>query len=236
MNKADKDPVLVRSLFSRIAPQYDRGNALLSFSLHRLWNRQLVRAVGEPDVLLDLCAGTGAISLDYLNKQKTPKKAILLDFCKEMLDQAKRKAGYLPHKLHTLTYLEANAEQIPLPSSSCDAATLAYGIRNIQHPNACFAEVKRVLKPGGIFAILELTRPKNPLLRLGHALYLNTLLPLMGMLTSGDRPAYEYLSSTIQTFASPEELAALLQSQGFSNIRCQPLWGGIATLITARGA
>lgn len=229
----NKDPVVVRSLFSRIAPQYDRGNALLSFSLHRLWNRQLVRAVGQPNVLLDLCAGTGEIALGYLAKQKAPKKAILLDFCKEMLDEAKRKADYLPPKLHSLSYLEANAEQIPLLSSSCDAATLAYGIRNIQHPSACFAEVKRVLRPGGTFAILELTRPKNRLLKLGHSLYLNTLLPLMGKLTSGDKAAYEYLSSTIQTFASPEELASLLAEQGFRNTQCRPLWGGIATIITA---
>lgn len=230
----DKDPVKVRSLFSRIASRYDRGNALLSFSLHRLWNRRLVQAIGEPNVLLDLCAGTGEIALNYLAKQKTPKRVILLDFCKEMLDEAKHKAGRLPEKLHSLSYLEANAEQIPLPSSSCDAATLAYGIRNIQHPAACFAEVRRVLKPGAKFAILELTRPRNPLLKLGHSLYLNTLLPLMGKLTSGDRSAYEYLSSTIQTFASPEELASLLKQEKFTNIQCQPLWGGIATLMTAQ--
>ena len=108
---------------------------------------------------------------------------------------------------------------------------MAYGMRNVHEPIKCIQETLRVLKPGGCFGILELTRPQNRLLRFGHNIYLRTFLPLLGKWLTASPEAYQYLCRSIQAFLSPEELEALLKSNGFVQTRCIPLTGGIATII-----
>ena len=178
-----ENPQTIQSLFNSIAGRYDLTNAVLSFNLHKRWNSALVQHVLKPHlpkVFLDLCSGTGDIAFNYLHSAPHSCQACLIDFSSEMLEHAKHKANKYSFDRHQISYLEADVQQLPLQDQFADCATMAYGIRNVQYPTHCFQEIFRVLKPGGCFGILELTRPRNRLLRFGHQLYLRTVLPLLG--------------------------------------------------------
>jgi demethylmenaquinone methyltransferase/2-methoxy-6-polyprenyl-1,4-benzoquinol methylase len=233
-----QDPASIQALFGSIAKRYDRTNSLLSFNLHKRWNQKLVDALiahkSESLSLLDLCCGTGEIAYGFLEHlDKLPSQVFLLDFCKEMLECAKAKESK-KSPCHKLTFLEADAEKIPLADALVDRVSVAYGIRNVANMDNCFREAYRVLKPHGLFAILELTRPKNPLLQFFHNVYLRYGLPAIGYLATSERSAYEYLCSSVTRFVEPEVVAHSLSTAHFVDIKITPLTGGIATLITAK--
>lgn len=225
-------PESIQEMFATIATNYDAANQKMSFGLNTLWNKKLIEIASQnrPQKLLDLCAGTGAIALPFLEKNPN-STAILLDFCKEMLDVAKMNGKNLLPRFETLV---ADAQNIPLPDASVDAITVAYGIRNIKEPQKCFKEAYRLLKTGGIFAILELTRPENPLLRLPHTFYLKGLLPLIGKKIAQNKQAYSYLAKSITEFATPSQIKQDLIQTQFTDTKIIPLWGGIATIISAK--
>jgi demethylmenaquinone methyltransferase/2-methoxy-6-polyprenyl-1,4-benzoquinol methylase len=228
-------PTTIQSMFDSIAKRYDLTNAVLSFSLHKRWNRALIQHIqkhAKPHTYLDLCAGTGEIAFNFLKKATQPCHAYLIDFSPKMLECAKEKAQLqkIP-ALHQLSFLEADVQMLPLADGIADCATMAYGIRNVKDPAKCMQEVHRVLKPGGTFGILELTRPKYQAMRLAHRLYLNTLIPLLGRWLTDNQEAYAYLCQSIQTFYTPQALSDSLGASGFVNLQCHSLWGGIATII-----
>jgi len=233
-NYTKADPQSIRKMFNSIAKNYDRANGILSLQMHKRWNRSLVEKAispAKPKVLLDLCCGTGAIAFEYLKDAANPTKVYLLDFSEAMLSYAQEYAKSLQLAQHDLNFLQADAQAIPLLENSIDCASMAYGIRNIKDPDACIKEVYRVLKPQGTFGILELTKPKNPVMRLGHHLYLRTVLPVIGKFVTSNQEAYKYLCNSIHTFIPPEMLAESMQSAGFYNIRRHSLMGGVATLL-----
>lgn len=230
-----ENPASIQQMFGSIAQNYDKTNAILSFQLHKRWNRELVKHVGgeeEAETLLDLCCGTGDIAFTCLANSKKKRKVYMLDFCQEMLDCAKEKSFAQGLNKHHISYLQADAQSIPLPAESISLTTLAYGIRNIQNPQACFRETYRVLTPGGKFGILELTTPQNPFMRFGHRIYLRTILPLLGKWLTDNKDAYRYLCRSIHTFTPPTEITRMLKEEGFQQITLSPLFGGIATLFT----
>lgn len=195
-------PETIEKLFSTIAPRYDLANAFASFGCHKWWNRQLIRAIlkhKKPTVHLDLCCGTGAIGIPLAKKAKI-KRIHLLDFSKGMLEVALHKALKTGLRPEQIDLHLADATKIPLPSASVDSVSIAYGIRNVKDPLKLLQEVSRVLKPGGIFVILDLTMPKNRLLARLHKLYLNRWLPALAGFLTGEPEAYQYLSSSIQAF------------------------------------
>lgn len=214
-----EDPESIQKMFDSIAHQYDRANALMSLNLHKRWNRKLIKTVTEtgfPDHYLDLCCGTGEISLDLLQQCKERCEAFLLDFSQEMLECAKNKSEESKFSHHRMHFVNADAQKIPLPSESIDTVTVAYGIRNVHEPMQCAREVHRVLRSGGKFGILELTKPTNSLMKVGHKLYLKALLPLIGNYVTSNKEAYQYLSRSIQSFIAPDELENILQNAGFT--------------------
>lgn len=227
------NPETIQRMFGTIARQYDRTNAILSFSLHRFWNRALVKALAEhrPRKILDLCCGTGEITFTLLKHSPDPTQVFLLDFCAEMLDCARHRGRNISG--HTLHYIQGDAQQVDMPNDSVDAISVAYGVRNIKEPKRCFEEAFRVMRSGGRFGILELTRPKNWFLRMGHAIYLKTFLPALGKLATSNRAAYKYLCTSIENFVDPEQVSVDLTDVGFQNVRCIRLMGGVATLIIA---
>ncbi|NGX61367.1 MAG: Demethylmenaquinone methyltransferase [Chlamydiae bacterium] len=223
-------PETIQEMFASVAPNYDRANTAFSFGLHKWWNRSLLKTIGPVQNLLDLCAGTGEIALGHLKKNPNAK-ALLLDFCPEMLAVAKEKGAPYQERFSCIV---ADAQELPLDPETFDGATVSYGIRNVQDPLKCFHEVYRVLKPGGRFAILELTRPRSPLMRTFHRLYLKALLPLLGALTAKNIEAYKYLASSIQDFSSPDTLTSQLNDVGFTLLSRRSLLGGVATLLLSQ--
>lgn len=232
------NPETIQEMFGSIAEQYDKTNAVLSFNLHKYWNKCLVDTVikgCEPfSDIADLCCGTGEIALTYL-KQNPPECSVyFIDFCKEMLACARDKAQHDAFKKYKLTYMQTDVQEIPLYDASIDYATMAYGIRNVKDPAQCLREVHRILKPGGRIGILELTQPENPFLRLGHKMYLKGVLPLIGKAITSNREAYQYLCNSIQGFIKPREIEKILLEIGYDSPCITPLTGGIATIISAR--
>lgn len=237
MNVYNKnDPESIQKMFGSIAKSYDRTNAVLSFQMHRYWNWQLIRTTllkSKPRTYLDLCCGTGEISINYLKKISDPSETYLLDFCPEMLAVAKERAKNLTTS-HKITFLHADAQEIPLPDQSIDCITMAYGIRNIPNQKKCFNEIFRVLRKNGSLGILDLTQPQNPFLKTGHSFYLNHVVPVMGKWVTSNQEAYQYLCRSIKSFAKPEELKKMLEESGFKTPFIKNLMGGIATILVAQ--
>lgn len=223
----NSSPNTIQKLFSAIAVHYDQANSVLSLGMHRRWNQQLVKSLRGAKNLLDLCSGTGEIGLNFL-KQSTTAQATLLDFCPEMLAVAKTKGKALETRFTTVT---GDAQQLPFPPHSFDAITIAYGVRNLENRLQCFQEVHRVVEPGGLFAILELTRPSNALLRFFHKFYLQYALPFLGRWIAKNGSAYHYLAQSISHFSSPQTLCQEIEAIGFSLHKQHRFFGGVATLL-----
>lgn len=243
MTYYDKNnPSSIRALFDNIAPRYDLGNSILSLSMHTLWNKRLVSELinrAKPQEMVDLCAGTGDIALRALTCALKQGKHIpnfhLVDFSEQMLAVATERVSKLPEAQKSkFSFYQADVQALPQETSSFDAVSIAYGIRNVKNCTACIAEIHRILKPGGWLGIVELTRPENCIMNTLHKLYLSTALPVVGKCICSNKEAYSYLRQSIQKFVSPKELARALQNSGFTNIEIVSLHGGIATLILAQ--
>lgn len=229
-------PHTIQAMFNAIAHRYDKTNSVLSFQLHKRWNKQLVQHALKASSLspfLDLCCGTGDIAYEFLQHASSPCHAYLVDFSEEMLVHAQEKCTLL-HTQHQIDFIQADVMQLPLPSNTIGCATMAYGIRNVSDPSQAIAEAFRVLKKEGSFGILELTQPSNPLFATLHRLYLRSFTPLFGKWLTKNEDAYKYLQNSIESFISPQEVEKKLQQAGFVDTNCRPLMGGIATLITGR--
>jgi len=221
----------VRRMFARIAPRYDLLNHLLSFGLDWLWRRRVARRVRpwllRPDArVLDLCCGTGDLlrALE-LETDRLGAAALLAgcDFCHPMLILARP-------KLRRAYLIEADALQLPLPPSSFDLLTVAFGFRNLANYRAGLAEMRRVLRPGGAAAILEFSQPTGRLLAPLYRWYATRMLPCIGGWISGHPDAYRYLPESVHRFPTPEELACWMREEGFSRVAFESMSGGIVCL------
>jgi len=220
----------VQQMFADIAPRYDLLNHLLSFNIDRGWRKALLKRVTpilqRSDArVLDLCCGTGDVLLDLQAVASTT--VIGADFCHPMLLTA---AGKMRARSLATTLFEADALELPLAPNSLDAITIAFGFRNLANYRAGLAEFQRVLKPGGVLAILEFSHPPNVLLRQAYGLYSRAILPLIGGLISGSKTAYAYLPESVAKFPKAEELRMMFADAGFSGTRFELLTGGIAAL------
>lgn len=227
----------LQRMFTGIAPRYDLVNHLLSFNIDRSWRKILVAEL-EPVLrnramkILDLCCGTGDVLLDL--QEATGAPVMGADFCHPMLVSARHKAqirGFLP------PLFEGDALNLPLADCSLDAITIAFGFRNLTNYMSGLRELHRVLKPGGVLAILEFSHPSGILLKTGYDLYSRVLMPLAGWMISGSWQAYAYLPDSIRKFPNAEELSRMLMEAGFEEARHELLTGGIAALhIASRAA
>ena len=217
---------LVREMFDRVSNRYELNNALLSFGLDAYWRWRARRMLDlQPtDRVLDLCCGTGAVTR-FLAAAVPQGEVVGVDFSQGMLEPAiaRERPG------SNITYLQSDVLDVPLPDHTFDAVTICYGPRNIVDLPALWKEMRRLVRPGGQVLSLELTRPKGFMGWL-HEIYLNTVVPILGGLVSGDKEAYQYLNQTIQGFLAPEELADSMEAGGLQHIRYIPLTGGIVTI------
>lgn len=225
---ADHRRLAVRGMFNRIAPTYDLLNRLLSLGIDRRWRKKTIELmhIDEKSVVLDLACGTGDLSDQAA--RRSAKVVFGVDPSKEMLLRARTKLKY--HV--TRSYLvESYGEELPLASGICTHAMIAFGIRNVQERNKSFAEVYRVLKPGGIYAVLEFTPMDRRFVSWLFNLYFQRILPVIGGIISRDRQAYDYLPQSVAKFVTSSDLAHEAEQAGFIHLQTQSFAFGIATCV-----
>jgi len=227
---------LVDDVFHSVARRYDLMNDLMSLGLHRAWKSALVTAVRPPRrgsfALLDIAGGTGDIALRVLAAGGPQIKVTVADINADMLAVGRKRVAALPDPAgrDAITFIEANAEALPFADRSFDAATIAFGIRNVPRIAVALAEAWRVLKPGGKFACLEFSTVDVPGLDRLYDLYSFNVIPALGRVVAGDAESYRYLVESIRRFPDPQTFAGMLRSAGFARVAFQPLTGGIAAL------
>lgn len=215
-------------MFDAIAPRYDLVNRIMTLRLDVAWRRRAVRELGLPagSVVGDLACGTGDFCRELARLGH--HRAIGFDFSMGMLQAAPTRADGSP-------LVNADVLELPLPAAALDGATCGFALRNLTAIPPLFAELARVLRPGGRVGLLEVDSPANPVLRWGHGLYFGRVVPLIGAALS-DRDAYRYLPESVAYLPPREALLDGLSSAGFTDVRHRHLTGGIAQLITATRA
>jgi demethylmenaquinone methyltransferase/2-methoxy-6-polyprenyl-1,4-benzoquinol methylase len=221
----------VRDMFGRVAGRYDLLNHLLSFNLDKRWRARTVERVSsileKPGVrVLDLCCGTGDVLL-ALEARRRDAAIFGSDFCHPMLLQAKLKLG-APRTASRL--FEADALALPMRDASLDLVTVAFGFRNLAHYVKGLEELLRVLKPGGVAAILEFSQPPNRAFAAVYGLFSTRVLPWVGGVISGSRDAYSYLPESIRKFPGAEDLASAMRRSGFRRVEFERMTGGAVAL------
>lgn len=218
-------PEAVRTMFDRIAPVYDAMNRLMTMGLDLRWRRLAAEAVvRRGDRVLDGACGTGDLAVADL--RAGAGRVTGLDFSEPMLARARRKAPQVE-------WVRGDLLALPFADATFDAATVGFGVRNVADLELALRELRRVLRPGGRLAVLEITRPRGPL-RLFYSLWFDRIVPLLGRLLPGGE-AYSYLPASVKRFPGADELAALMRAAGFGDVRYRLLAGSIVALHTGVG-
>ena len=211
----------VRSMFDRIAPIYDSMNRLMTAGLDQRWRREAAEAVVRPgDRVLDACCGTGDLAIAAA---AAGGRVTGIDFSEPMLQRARVKAP-------DIEWVAGDALALSFADGSFDAATVGFGVRNLSELDKGLQELRRVLRPGGRLAILEITRPRG-LLAPFYRLWFDVLIPAAGKVLPGGA-AYTYLPASVRRFPDPQGLAELMDEAGFGEIRWRLFAGGIVALHT----
>ena len=225
----------IAGMFDAIAARYDFLNHLLSLGIDRAWRRRAIRALAltGSEQVLDLCTGTADLALAARRATPPAARVVGLDFAVGMLAVAK---GKLRHDRlgETVALVRGDATRAPFVDRSFDAATIAFGIRNVENPRRACDEIYRVLKPGGRLAILEFATPRAPGIRRAYRWYFSRLLPRIGELVSRHASAYAYLPASVDAFAAPDEFVTILRQSGLEAVRATPLTFGIVYLYVAK--
>ncbi|MGB6687716.1 MAG: ubiquinone/menaquinone biosynthesis methyltransferase [Terracidiphilus sp.] len=224
----------VRDMFDAIAPRYDLLNHLLSSNVDRLWwwraARRFKTVLADPNArILDVCCGTGDMTMALLNRRPKAARPILaVDFARNMLRRGARKFGH-----RGAVPIEADALHLPMRSESLDLVTTAFGFRNLANYDAGLREFHRVLKPGGQLGILEFSTPGG-LIGKAYSFYFLRILPAVGRLVCGKDGPYNYLPTSVDNFPPPVEMLTMMRAAGYEECAWQPYTFGIAGLYTAR--
>jgi ubiquinone/menaquinone biosynthesis methyltransferase len=216
-----------RRMFERIAPTYDLVNRLMSAGVDRQWRARAVAEVagGPAGPVLDLCAGTMDLT-EMLARARPGDRLVAADFAPAMLEKGR-------HKAPNAEVVVADAAALPFDAASFAVVVCGFGMRNLADPVAGAREVRRVLRPGGVFVTLEFFRPTRIVTRAFHRAYATLLLPAVAGMLSGDRGAYDYLARSMAGFLSREEYELALLGAGFAKVVGQELTLGVAAIVRA---
>ena len=218
-------------MFDRIATRYDLLNRLLSFGQDIRWRNKLARMLPDRERLkvLDVATGTGDVILSLFEKNRNVFQAVGVDMSEKMLEIGRRKMR--ENHLDNVVELQlGDAAQLPFEDAQFDAVTIAFGIRNVYDVDKALQEMHRVLKPGGRALILEFSLPTQSMVRSAYLLYFRHVLPKIGGIISGDPYAYQYLNKTVESFPYGEAFCAIMEANGFNNVKAKPLTLGVATI------
>ena len=220
---------MVRAVFDRVAGRYDIMNDLMSVGVHRLWKQAFTTklAPSPRHRLLDLAGGTGDISFGWL--AKGGGAAIVSDINANMLGVGRDRATERG-LIGDLSFVVADAENLPLPNGFVDRVSIAFGLRNCTDKQAVLREAYRVLRPGGRFLCLEFSKLRIDALRDLYDFWSFKVLPQLGQRVAGDADSYQYLAESIRTFPDQERLAGMLGKAGFERVEVTNLSGGIAAI------
>lgn len=230
----DKSAGRIAGMFDAIAPRYDLLNRVLSAGLDRYWRWRAIRALRLTgrDTLVDICTGTGDVAIAAARARRGARCVIGIDFAGAMLARAARKLSSRSLRGHVFL-VRGDATRLPLPCAVADAATIAFGIRNVDVPGEACREILRVLRPGGRVAILEFGLPRLSAIRALYLWYFRHVLPRIGRAVSRHEAAYSYLPASVGAFPWGDAFADLLRREGFAVVTARPLAFGIVYLYTA---
>jgi demethylmenaquinone methyltransferase / 2-methoxy-6-polyprenyl-1,4-benzoquinol methylase len=231
----DKSEERVRRMFGHIARRYDFVNHLLSLGIDRWWRRRTVRLVPPdgPLPILDVCTGTGDLAFAYDRAAVGRTPIVAADFCHEMLTIGREKAAKSGADSR-ITFLEADAQSLPLPSDKFQIVCVGFGLRNIADTDRGLAEMTRVAAPGGRVAVLEFSTPQREPFKGVYGWYFHHVLPRIGQFVSRSADAYEYLPASVGQFPQGEALLDRMRAAGLTNLRRYPLTLGVATLYVGQ--
>ena len=234
----EQKSAMVGDVFARVAGRYDLMNDLMSGGVHRLWKGAMVDQLApRPGLrLLDVAGGTGDIAfrvLDRLKGREGPPALITVADINPSMLAVGRDRAIDANRLIGLDWIAADAECLPLPSSSVDAYTIAFGIRNVTHIDRALLEARRVLRPGGRFLCLEFSTLAISGLQPLYDAYSFKILPWIGACVADDREAYQYLVESIRRFPDQETFAGMIAAAGLSKVRYSNMTGGVAALHSA---
>lgn len=233
----------VYKVFENVASSYDKMNDAMSLGIHRLWKDRLIRILNPPEgtKLLDVAGGTGDIAFRFLNhvKNKSPRGSqrmeiadahvTVCDINKAMLDVGQQRAVRF-NCSSDISWIQGDAEELPVATASVDAYTIAFGIRNVTRIPKALTEAYRVLAPGGRFLCLEFSEVENGLLASAYEKYSFNVIPVMGHIIAGDWKPYQYLVESIRQFPNQEEFAGMIEDAGFSHVTYENLTFGITAI------
>lgn len=223
----------VSKMFDTISKEYDGLNRVISFGIDVKWRKKVVKIIGDtdPDSILDIATGTGDLAINLA--ETNASKIIGLDISKGMLNVGREKIEKLKLS-NTIEMVYGDSEEIPFEDNTFDAITVAFGVRNFENLDKGLAEIYRVLKTGGTFAVLETSIPTKTPYKQGYKFYSKNILPLIGKLFSKDKSAYKYLSDSAAAFPYGEAFNNILQKIGFIAIENKPQTLGVASIYIAK--
>jgi len=226
--KHSPNPEVIRSMFSKVAANYDKGNDILSMGVHHLWRKKLVKLSGAlvGQSVLDCATGTGDLAIEFKKTVGPEGSVIGTDFCAEMLIPAPAKAAA---KGLEIRFEQADVTQLNYPDKSFDITSISFGIRNVGNPVKGLQEMARVTKSGGRVMVLEFGQVQIPVFGPLYNFYSEKILPKLGGLVTGQGEAYEYLQKSSAAFPCREEFLSMMRETGsFQDMSYTSLTGGVA--------
>ena len=237
MEFAGKDKAsYVQDTFSAIACQYDQVNTIMSFGQDRHWRKLAVQSVGAKpgSNILDVCCGTGMLSLELSKAVGSEGKVTGVDFCGNMLEIAYKNQKKAGKEAENITFQQGDAMQLPFEDNTFDGVTIGWGLRNLPELELGIKELMRVVKPGGKVVSLDMGKPSTPVFKQGYWLYFEKIVPLMGKIWSHKKSAYEYLYNSTREFPAQQSLTVIFRKWGLTEAGYRNLLGGVVAIVEGR--
>lgn len=223
----------VREMFDSIAPAYDFMNRAMTFGIDKLWRAKAVRMLRRvsPRRILDIATGTGDLAI-LLARKLNPEQVTGVDLSEGMIEIGRKKVEEVGLN-GTIKLLQGDCLSLPMVADTYDCVTVAYGVRNFEHLLQGYREMLRVLRPGGMICVIELSTPTSPIVKPFYKFYTRYIIPAVGRMVSKDVRAYSYLPESIAAVPQGDDMLAIMREAGFTDTRHRPLTFGTCTIYTA---